>query len=204
MSNPIDQPPAHPDQLLPWWVNNTLPPDERKVVEDHLRGCAQCTKEVRLLQQIKEQVQELPIQSPGQFGLRRFLTEVNRDKEVNRLHQRTSSRWRRSGLAMAASFIIILQAGLLLNAWWFSKPVVPLSGPEVPGVVLQITFAPTATEAQIRESVTAVAGTFVDGPGELGVYRLRLSLPSDDLTSVTQAIEYLRTRKDIVTHVAQE
>ncbi len=204
MSNPTHQHPTHPDQLLPWWVNNTLPPDERKVVEDHLRDCAQCTKEVRLLQQMQEQVQELPIPSPGQFGLRRLLTEVNRDKEVNRLRQRASSRWRRSGLAMAASFIIILQAGLLLDAWWFSKPVVPLSGPEVPGVVLQITFAPTATEAQIRESVTAVAGTFVDGPGELGVYRLRLSLPSDHLTSVTQAIEYLRTRKDIVTHVAQE
>ncbi len=105
---------------------------------------------------------------------------------------------------MAASLIIILQAGLLLDAWWFSKPVVPLSGPEVPGVVLQVTFAPTATEAQIRESVTAVAGTFVDGPGELGVYPLSLRLPSDDSTSDTQAIEYLRTRKDIVTHVAQE
>ncbi|MFB3060324.1 MAG: anti-sigma factor, partial [Candidatus Binatia bacterium] len=94
MTNPTDQSPTHPDQLLPWWVNNTLPPDERKVVEDHLRGCAQCTKEVRLLQQMKEHVQELPIQSPGQFGLHRLLTEVNRDKVVNRLRQRASSRWR--------------------------------------------------------------------------------------------------------------
>ncbi len=174
MSNPTDQPPTHPDQLLPWWVNNTLPLDERKVVEGHLRGCARCTKEVRLLQQMKEQVQELPIQSPGQFGLRRFLTEVNRDKEVSRLRQRTSGRWRRSGLAMAASFIIILQAGLLLDAWWFSKPVVPLSGPEVPG---GLTDGRLLEEFEIPHTVVGFGDFFARIEGHAKRHPIRLPSP---------------------------
>ena len=200
---PPDQ--GHPDELLPWLVNHTLSESERREVEDHVQSCTRCQKEVAFLQSMRAHAKEIPSQSPGEFGLNRFLKEVKKDKiEVEQLQtlQRTV-RWRTS-VAIAASLIIFVQAGLLIDTWFLSKPMVPLSGPQEQGIVLQVTFTPTATESEIRQSVGAVNGTFIGGPGQLGVYRIRLNIQPTKEQEIHQAVESLRNQGNVVIHVARE
>ena len=98
----------------------------------------------------------------------------------------------------------MVQAGFLIDAWFLSKPMAPLSGPKEQGVVFQLSFAPTATETEIRESIGAVDGTFTDGPNQLGIYRIRLKLSPTNKQTIEQALETLRQRKTIINHVAKE
>src|SRR5579862_9866150 len=41
------------DEVLPWFVNGSLEDDERTTVEQHLRECARCRREVELLKQLQ-------------------------------------------------------------------------------------------------------------------------------------------------------
>lgn len=200
--SPIEQQ-GHPEELLPWFVNETLPAEERHAVEQHIASCPQCQQEIALLEKMRVQVKETHIQSPGEFGLNRLLKEVRNEQAVTEVQPPKPSGWWKTGLAIAASLIIFIQAGLLIDTWYLSKPVVPLSGAQAQGPVLQISFAPTATEPQIREVLSAVHGTFIDGPSQLGIYRIRLNQLSPD-NNVEQTIERLRQKKMIIRHVAKD
>ncbi len=196
---------GHPAELLPWFVNETLSPEERQTVEQHLETCPQCRQEIALLQKMRTHVKEIRTESPGEFGLNRLLSTVRNDRTATEAPQQTTSQWWKTGFAIAASLIIFIQAGLLIDTMYISKPMIPLSGPQKQGLVLQVSFTPTATEAQIREVITAVHGRFIDGPSSLGIYRIRLddSKTSNEAT-IERAIQHLRQKTEIILHVTKE
>lgn len=194
----------HPDELLPWFVNQSLSDHEREQVEVHLQSCSRCQQEVDFLRNVREEVKTYSPSSPGDLGLQRLLREVKQDSSRQQGHRQKRSWWWGNGLAIAASLVIMVQAGLLMDAWFFSKPMVPLSGPSDVGVILQISFEPMATEADIRQMVNAINGTFIGGPGELSIYRIRLPLAAQDKTSIEEAVAFLRNQKKVVNHVALE
>ena len=77
----------------------------------------------------------------------------------------------------------------------------PAGGERRAGVVLQVTFAPDATEQEIRELLQAIDGSLDGGPGALGVYAVRLvGVESHDAATIERALQTLRGRSDIVTH----
>lgn len=191
---------SHPEKLLPWFVNHTLSESEQRTVETHLLSCTQCQKEVALLEKMRAKIQDTPISSPGEFGLHRLLKDIRQDKVIQQKQKRVPS-WLGTALAIAASFIIILQAGLLMDMWVHSPAVEPLGESKI-GIVLQVSFAPTATEADIREMLLDVNGTFVGGPGQLGIYRIQL--PFSEEPHIAQIIDSLQQQTNFVTHVARE
>ncbi len=202
--SPDHQNSSHPDELLPWYVNQTLSAQEQREVEDHLHNCARCQQEISLLQHMREEVQATPLDLPGELGLKRLLSEINTQQfPPQRQHPVQSPTWWKT-LAIAASFIIVAQAGLLMNAYFFSKPMVLLSGPQNDGIVLQITFLPTVTEGKMRETLLAIEGTVIDGPGQLGIYRIRLNLSPSNQKEIKGAIAYLKQHTTVIGHVAQE
>ncbi len=193
--------PQHPDELLPWFVNQTLTEQEREHVEGHVQGCPRCQQEVALLRQIRDEAKSLSPPLPGELGMQRLLREVRQKSRPSRVQEPVWS-WGK-GLAIAASLVIVVQAGLLIEAWFFSKPMMPLE-PPMSGVVLQISFHPGSTEADIREMVNAIDGTLIGGPGQLGIYRIRLPLERKNETAIEEAVTFLREQKKVVTHVARE
>ncbi len=195
---------THPEELLPWFVNGTLSVEERVEVEQHVESCVQCQQEIALLQKIRTEVKDTPVQSPGEFGLNRLLNEVRHKQKGVGVTPQTQSRGWQTGLAIAASLMIFVQAGLLFDAWFLSKPMSPLAGPQKDGVVLQVTFEPTTTEAQIRELMTDIQATFIDGPSSLGLYRIRLDSIASSQSSVHDTIKQLRQHTDIIHHVARD
>ncbi|GJL51909.1 MAG: hypothetical protein NPIRA01_31360 [Nitrospirales bacterium] len=200
--NPTEQP-VHPDELLPWLVNGTLSGSERHDVEQHLEFCTQCQQEIALLEQMRTEIKESSTSSPGEIGLNRLLNKIQNEQTAPDAASGTHTSVWRTGLAIAASLIIFIQAGLLLDSWYLSKPMVPLAGPQTYGLVLQVSFVPTATEAQIREVITGVHATFIDGPSSLGLYRIRLDPLTANESSIPKTIEQLRQHTTIIQHVAK-
>lgn len=66
---------SHPSELLPWLVNGTLEGDERLEVEEHLRSCLVCRREVEQLRDLRREVRRTA-PSPPAGGLERLLEEV--------------------------------------------------------------------------------------------------------------------------------
>lgn len=195
---------SHPDELLPWYVNQTLSAKEQREVEDHIHNCVRCQQEISLLQHMREQVQSTPLDSPGELGLQRLLSEIKTPQFSTQFqHPGQSPTWWKT-FAIAASFIIVAQAGLLMDAYFFSKPMVPLSGPPSNGVILQVTFLPTVTEGEMRETLHAISGNVIDGPGQLGIYRIRLDLSPNNQKEIKGAIAFLQKHTTVIGHVAQE
>ena len=195
---------AHPDELLPWFVSGTLADEERHEVEQHVASCLTCQQEITLLERIRTQVKATPTQSPGEAGLTRFLREVHEEQAVTRAPAEPPSWGWRTGLAIAASFIIFIQAGLLIDVWFLSKPILPLAGPQAQSSVLQITFEPSVTEAQIRQTMDQIHATFIDGPSSLGIYRVRIEGAEAEPSSTDKAIHHLRQQTTVIRHVAHD
>jgi anti-sigma factor RsiW len=192
----------HPEELLPWYVNDTLTDEERSGLEEHLKGCEQCRKEVEYLKALRSQVKATSDLSPyGELGLKRLLSDIKKEAQTPRRF--AFQRWQ-PALAIAASLIIILQSLILYNYWQQSKAITPLSGPVHKGVVLQVSFAPDASEAQIRKVLQSVEGSIIDGPGAIGIYRVRLNLTTEDEERIGESIAILKSHSDVVIHVARK
>ncbi len=186
----------HPDELLPWYVNGTLADAQREAVDAHLAQCADCRGEVALLRVLREEVRATAASGgAGELGRRRLLREAEAQRAPAR------SRWR-PALGLAAAVVIGVQTVLLLTLERESADAItPLAGSTPAEAVLQLRFQPGATEAQIRELLQSVGARLVDGPGALGVYRLRLEDPEADPEAVLAELE---ERRDVVAQVAPE
>jgi len=192
----------HPEKLLPWYVNGTLTDEERRGLEEHLKGCEQCRKEVEYLKALRSQVKTTSdVASYGELGLKRLLSDIEKEAQTPRRFE--FSRWQ-PALAIAASLIIMLQSLFLYNYWQKSGDITTLSGPVHKGVVLQVSFAPDASEAQIRKVLQSVEGSIIDGPGAIGIYRVRLNMKTEKKELINERIDIIGSYSDVVIHVSRE
>lgn len=190
------------DLLLPWYVNGTLEGEERRQVEAYLERSSHARDEVELLRALRQQVKDEAIESsPGELGLQRLKRQMKQEAEQrpqDRMAGRTitvASFWR--PLAVAACLVVMVQAGIMVGLGGFGTTdsgVTTASGGSP--AVLQVTFAPEATEQQIRDVLQQAGASIADGPTALGVYNLRLV---DADTSVEEALATLRASGDVVT-----
>ncbi|HIP79917.1 MAG TPA: hypothetical protein EYH07_15815, partial [Kiloniellaceae bacterium] len=141
------------DLLLPWYVNGTLSAEEQQAVEAYLETNAHARDEVALLSAMRQQVKEESIEnSPGELGLKRLRREISLSEQQAPAPAESgkvvsiSSWWR--PLAVAACLAVVIQAGVIVTGG-------PGGDVDPAGFLrpadLQVTFAPTATEQQIRE-----------------------------------------------------
>lgn len=191
--------------LLPWYVNGTLPDGERRRVEDHLSGCARCREELAACQGAGEAVrrQEVTAPSPHPAQLARLMARI--DEEENVLHGLRAlfaATPRAVRFALAAQLaVVLLLAGALL---WRPEPAPAplfqtLSSPE-PGAEagaaarLRVVFAEATTEKEIREVLLKVRGQVVGGPSPFGVYTVEVPASPDPVESV---LAHLRSQKGV-------
>src|SRR5574337_260299 len=68
-------------QLLPWYVNGTLAPDDARRVETHLAGCEACRAELRDQQQLRGLMRTpAQVEYAPQAGWRRLLARIDADR----------------------------------------------------------------------------------------------------------------------------
>jgi anti-sigma factor RsiW len=169
-------------ELIPWYVNGTLPPDERTDVEKHLNECLPCRAALREAQRIRSLVDghdDVPI------GMEHGFSDL-----LRRIDGRRSRRWAfRSGprLAYGAAAACAAIAGwLLLNGLRAPEatdraPFTTLTdGANFPDMRIDIVFSDATTEADIRGIIDSVGGRLVSGPSELGRYTVAVEAESPD------------------------
>ena len=194
--------PEHPEELLPWYANDTLTGDERQRVEDHLRDCGQCRQELAWLQRLRQQVKGLqPQDSPGELVRAKLLREVRSQPRRQRVQ------WWQAALA-ASLAVIVIQGAVIFrlsgpgNMQVAAAPIGSLPGQEA---LVRIRFKPTATETQIRQALRVINGAVVDGPGDSGVYYVRLEgLDTTQPFEIQDAVQRLKTASPVVLDVGME
>lgn len=194
------KPARHPDELLPWLANGTLAGAEREAVETHLATCERCRRELAWLESLRSSVAEAGIvQAPGEFGLNRLLRDIRRQPKI-------AERRRWLAPALAASLAVVaLQAVMIAHLWTRPAHIAPLGRETLDADVLQIRFQPRATEADIRDALQAIGANLIDGPGALGIYRVRLEPGvSGRPMETSQAIEILKSHPNVVSQVVVE
>lgn len=166
-------------ELLPWYVNGTLPEAERVSVERHLRGCLSCRA---ALKDERTMAAALRQEASADFSMER-----NFERLMGRIEPRR--RWRPGFgallgrmppriVAPAAVALVLVLGGAVL---WLSAgregtlfSTATSAAPEM-NRNIDIIFAPGVSDAQIRDVLASIQGTIVGGPSDIGRYTVRLS-----------------------------
>ncbi|HML94531.1 MAG TPA: zf-HC2 domain-containing protein [Thermodesulfobacteriota bacterium] len=105
--------------------------------------------------------------------------------------------------------LVLLQLALIIGLVYkvyLGEPgsYVVLSGPEetaASGPVIIVSFVDTATEAEIRQTLSGIGGRIIDGPKAGGLYVVELPAESGSGKSVEKVIEDLRADKEVIKSV---
>jgi hypothetical protein len=201
----MKQPERDEDLLLPWHVNQTLPSDQRKSVDQALAESPTLAAERIWLESLRQDLQQHGPERADDAGLDRLMARIAGERAGTVLPfpsppVMARPTWRTRGFAIAASIILGQAAvlGLLLHEREQSTPLTPLSGPQtvVDGVLVQVVFSEQASELAIRTALLDAQGEIVGGPGAVGVYLVRLA--------DAEGLERLRRQVGIVESAVQE
>lgn len=174
------------DAVLPWFVNGTLEGNELAFVEQHLRECARCRREIDLLKQLRIACtidEPVPDATPA---YRRLSERIGGGRRLSALADRLRGllrRWHRAPdwarWAIAAEF-----AGIVALAVWvtppggeFAAPYQTLGAPVASTAsvgTIAVVFLPEIKESELRRIVQNAGARVVDGPTESNAYVLQV------------------------------
>lgn len=188
------------DALLPFYVNATLQGEELSLVEQHVRTCEKCQRELDWLRNI---FAELTTSSPRADATR---TDVGMQQrfEDDRLRRRwrtriqdglqTSASWTRWLLAAQLAAIVIL--GTLVATEGRDNASYRTLGTPSPSAqsrdAVAVMFDPSTPESELRQIVYSVGARIVDGPTATGVFLLEM--PKE---RVQEALKTLRAERAV-------
>lgn len=202
---PRDGPNEALHAILPWYVNGTLPQDERERVARLIQQSREMQDEVRWLESLREHMQSAVPEQAGDAGLDRLRTLIRAEQSgvlaaLPERHAAAPRRWPTWAVPMALAATIVLSVLVtMVHLPSRDGTLEPLSGQAAPAgaVIIQVTFKAAAPEGDIRQLVSSVKGEIVSGPGALGVYSLRVERARGE-----QALAALAARKDLVESVS--
>jgi len=170
---------------LPWLANGRLSGAERMRVEEHVRGCALCTREVALQRRLCDALTEPErvTYAPGP-SLRKLMDRIDgrpplasAEPRAGRLRTflaRQSSAWRPPGLAWAASFLLLVGfLGLAATTYRWSQPrysTYTAAPAPTSMAALHIAFVPSLSIAEVGDALRSAGAQVVEGPDATGIF----------------------------------
>lgn len=165
--------------LLPWLANGRLDGAERVRVEQHVRGCVECAREVareRLWCRALTEPERVTY-APGP-SFRKLMDRIDarpapRAAGTPARAARAGTAWRPPGLAWAASFVLsVAVSTFAITAYRWSQPryfthTAPTA--TAPGV-LHIAFERSLTIGEVEQLLLAAGARVVEGPDATGVF----------------------------------
>lgn len=165
-------------ELLPWLINGTLAGAEREAVEQHVRACIVCRRELKEQQRLHASVRaRRTADVSAEAGFDRLDAELDAAADAARL------RWR-IPYATAAKFAVATAAGVAVLAtllWLTPLPNLDRDGyqtlatPPADAALVDIVFADETTAAQMQDLLADIDGEIVAGPSRLGRYSVRVA-----------------------------
>ncbi len=168
-------------ELLPWYVNGTLQASERALVDQHLRSCLLCHRELDEQQQLDELVRESEtVRISPRSSFDSLMRRIDSSATAN---TGPSVGFRVRELAWLPAAAAILAVGVVLVVLYSANPdrsgdfrtlssettILRSDSP-----ALQMVFAQAATEEEIRNLLAGIGGRIVGGPSGAGVYTIEL------------------------------
>ena len=168
--------------LLPWLVNGRLSGTERAQLEQHVRGCAECARELdqqhRWSSLLSEPERVTHAPGPSFRKLMERIDAAPAPKAAASVAPlaraaRTRASWRPPGLAWAASFVLSVGLGTFaVTAYRWSQPLYlthTAPAAAAPGV-LHIAFDRSLTIGAAEEALLVAGARVVEGPDASGVF----------------------------------
>jgi hypothetical protein len=168
--------------LLPWLANDRLSGAERAQVEEHVRGCVPCTRELatqRLICRVLAEPERVTYAPAPSF--RALLERIDGGSSREPLPARTEARRpvvsrrrpRLPALAWAASVLLFVGAtALVAISYRWSQPLYSTHTETAAAAsgVLHVAFAPSVSIGEVSALLRSVDARMVDGPDESGVF----------------------------------
>jgi hypothetical protein len=182
-------------ELLPWLVNGTLRVQERDAVEQHVRTCIACRRELKEQQRLQTAFRGQPTVHivSARTGLERL------DSRLDSLRPGAGAwieRYRSFRPFAVAAGIGVALLGLLL--WLTPLPRIGDdsyatlgTSPSIEGTMLDVVFADETTAAEMHALLAQFDGEIVAGPTDVGRYTVRVAddpLPAATLTRIAQTL----------------
>src|SRR5215472_7716896 len=196
---------------LPWLANGRLSGAERLRVEEHVRGCAQCAREVALQRRLCDVLTEPErvTYAPGP-SFRKLMDRIDgrsptalatpaapAEPRVARLHPLAAraSAWRPPGLAWAASFLLLMGLlGLAATTYRWSQPrYITHTTVSAPSAVLHIAFLPSLSIGEVGDALRGAGARLVEGPDASGIVGVVPVAASADAADASQQLSALAT-----------
>lgn len=198
---PFD-PSAHAaaDALLPFFVNGTLRGKELAFVEEHVRACEQCQREIDWLREVFAACAAIePLQDPAPADLRR-LARFERPVPAGMSPARISREWRTAQpwvrWLLAAQLAAIAVLGTMLATDTRNEGVYQTLGASARSAqvhdAIAVMFDPGATESEIRRIVLSAGARIADGPTATNAFVLEVPAARSD-----RALLALRTERAV-------
>ena len=164
-------------ELLPWLVNGSLGAEERDAVEQHVRSCLACHRELKEQQRLRVALRAQPaVHLSPQTHFEKLARTLDGQPAVG---ARPARRFQPLLPFAAAAAVAAIAVGTVL---WLSPTRVgdyrTLSNTSVaaPGQ-LDIVFGQSVTQAEMQSLLEEIGGTIEAGPSGVGRYRVRLAAP---------------------------
>jgi len=166
-------------ELLPWFVNGTLAPDEYDRVEAHLAECGECRADLESERKLAAQVTSLPLDADsGWEAMERRLSAEAAPK-----FRGAPSLWRKRvplGWALASPFAAAAAVALVFVSVAPPQPVEQQqyralgSAGVAQTANLVVQFEPTTDVGEMQTALQAVNARLVDGPTDAVAYLIRV------------------------------
>jgi hypothetical protein len=174
-------------RLLPWLVNGRIDGDERAWVEQHVRECRECERELLALRELQLAVQadlsdDASLSSKVDDGWLRLRNRLRTmPARAEPFWQTLHRQWQQAPRWLAATAAIQAVALLMLGFALWRPPTTPASyrtlatTPSANAGNLVIVFDPRIEEARLTELLRASQARIVDGPNDAGAYVLAVA-----------------------------
>jgi hypothetical protein len=165
-------------ELLPWFINGTLVPDERERVEAHLAECAECSADVEEERRLASQIASLPLDADsGWEAMERRIAAESAPRV-----RPPSGMWRKRvpvGWAVASPFAAAAAVALVFVNVMQAQPVQPqyraLGAADMAQTAnLVVQFEPDTRARDMQAALADVNARLVDGPTDTGAYMIRV------------------------------
>ena len=168
-------------QLLPWYVNGTLEPDDRAMVEAHLAECVECRADLAAEQVLARDVAALPLDVEHAWSM--LSERIDAEGPPRRLAEPVPFLRRKVAMGWALGGPLAAAAAVALAVMVVPGAPSPAgetyralgSAPTAqPGNAL-VMFRPDARDVDLRSALTKAGARVVDGPTATGAYVVRIA-----------------------------
>jgi hypothetical protein len=192
-------------ELLPWFVNGSLPDAERTRVLAHLDSCLSCRRVVQRERQLLAHMSAEPAaDSAIDAGFRRLMGRIDSQtlgrtyrieprtyRSMIPEHRSAANTWAYAALMIAAMAVAIWMA-TPRNATEPTATFTTVTDPQANPNLIDVVFTADISLEERTSIVRGIGARIVAGPSDAGRYTLELIAGDTAAQAIEQALERLR------------